>query len=121
MSDFTHTHTHSPHLSHPHNARSATVLTVVGIILILAPVAHLITVPLGTLGVPVAKEWAAYSYDPFSANILLAIVALAPVYFCLLAALRRAPSVPRLIAAATAPTLVLLYALFAAYYYLTSI
>lgn len=121
MSDFTHTHTHSPHPSHPHNARSATVLTVVGIILILAPVAHLITVPLGALGVPVAKEWAAYSYDPFSANILLAIVALAPGYFCLLAALRRAPSVPRLFAAATAPTLVLLYALFAAYYCLTNV
>ncbi|WP_237207634.1 hypothetical protein [Rothia nasimurium] len=44
-----------------------------------------------------------------------------PGYFCLLAALRRAPSIPRLIAAVTAPTLVLLYALFAVYYYLTSI
>ncbi|WP_237221335.1 hypothetical protein [Rothia nasimurium] len=116
MSDFTHTHTHGPHPSHPHNARSATVLTVVGIILLLAPVAHLIAVPLGMLGVPVAKEWAAYSYDPFSANILLAIVALAPGYFCLLAAFHRAPLRSRLVTAIIAPMLVLTYAVAASLY-----
>lgn len=116
MSDFTHTHTHSPHPSNPHNARSATVLTVVGVILLLAPVAHLIAVPLGMLGVPVAEEWAAYSYDPFSANILLAIVALAPGYFCLLAALHRAPLRSRLVTAIIAPMLVLTYAVAASLY-----
>lgn len=121
MSDITQPHVTGFHTANPHNARSATILTATGAVLLLAPVAHLLAVPLGLLGVPVAKEWVAYSYDPFSANILLAIVALAPGYFCLLAALRRAPSRSRLVAAATAPTLVLLYALFAVYYYLTSI
>ena len=121
MSDSTQPHVTGFHTANLHNAKSATVLTAIGVVLLLAPVAHLLAVPLGLLGVPVAKEWVAYSYDPFSANILLAIVALAPGYFCLLAALRRAPSISRLIAAATAPTLVLLYALFAVYYYITSI
>lgn len=120
MSDFTHTHTHSPHPSHPHNARSATVLAVIGAVLLLAPVAHLLAVPLGMLGVPVAKEWVAYSYDPFSANILLAIVALAPGYFCLLLALHRAPARSRLVTAIIAPTLVLSYALAAALYLIVS-
>lgn len=121
MSDITQPHVTGFHTANPHSAKSATVLTAIGAVLILAPVAHLLAVPLGFLGVPVAKDWVAYSYDPFSTNILLAIVALAPGYFCLLAALRRAPSRSRLVAAATAPTLVLLYALFAVYYYLTSI
>lgn len=121
MSDITQPHVTGFHAASPHSAKSATVLTAIGAVLLLAPVAHLLAVPLGLLGVPVAKDWVELSYDPFSANVLLAIVALAPGYFCLLAALRRTPSIPRLFAAATAPTLVLLYALFAAYYYLTSI
>ena len=121
MSDIPQPHVTGFHTDNPHSARSATALTAIGAVLLLAPVTHLLAVPLGLLGVPVAKEWVAYSYDPFSANILLAIVALAPGYFCLLAALRRIPSTPRLIAAATAPTLVLLYALFAVYYYLTNV
>lgn len=121
MSDSTQPHVTGFHTANPQPTGAATALTIIGAVLLLAPVAHLLAVPLGVLGMPVAKEWVAYSYDPFSANILLAIVALAPGYFCLLAALRRTPSIPRLIAAATAPTLVLLYALFAVYYYLTSI
>lgn len=121
MSDITQPHVTGFHTANPHNARSATILTATGAVLLLAPVAHLLAVPLGLLGVPVAKDWVELSYDPFGANIILAIMALAPGYFCLLAALRRTPSIPRLIAAATAPTLVLLYALFAVYYYLTSI
>ncbi|WP_237205096.1 hypothetical protein [Rothia nasimurium] len=121
MSDSTQPHVTGFHTTDPRSTGAATTLTIIGVVLLLTPVAHLLAVPLGLLGVPVAKEWVAYSYDPFSANILLAIVALAPGYFCLLAVLRRAPSIPRLIAAATAPTLVLLYALFAVYYYLTSI
>lgn len=121
MSDVPQPHITGFHTANPHSAKSATILTAIGVVLLLAPVAHLLAVPLGLLGAPVAKDWVELSYDPFGANILLAIVALAPGYFCLLAALRRAPSIPRLIAAATAPTLVLLYALFAVYYYLTSI
>lgn len=116
MSDFTHTHPHGFPPSNPHNARSATVLAVIGAVLLLAPVAHLLAVPLGMLGVPVAKEWVAYSYDPFSANILLAIVALAPGYFCLLLALHRAPARSRLVTAIIAPMLVLTYAVAASLY-----
>ena len=121
MSDSTQPHLTGFHTTAPQPTGAATTLTIVGVVLLLAPLAHLLAVPLGLLGVPVAKDWVELSYDPFSANILLAIVALVPGYFCLLAALRRAPSIPRLIAAATAPTLVLLYALFAVYDYLTSI
>lgn len=120
MSDITQPHVTGFHTANPHNARSATILTVTGAVLLLAPVAHLLAVPLGLLGVPVAKEWVAYSYDPFSANILLAIVALAPGYFCLLAALHRAPARSRLVTAIIAPTLVLSYALAAALYLIVS-
>lgn len=121
MSDSTQPHVTGFHTIDPQPTGAATTLTIIGAVLLLVPALHLLAVPLGLLGVPVAKDWVELSYDPFGANILLAIVALAPGYFCLLAALRRAPSIPRLFAAATAPTLVLLYALFAVYYYLTSI
>lgn len=116
MSDIPHSHPHDFHSANPHRAKSATVLAVTGAVLLLAPVAHLLAVPLGMLGVPVAKEWAAYSYDPFSANILLAIVALAPGYFCLLAAFHRAPLRSRLVTAIIAPMLVLTYAVAASLY-----
>lgn len=100
-------------------ADRASQLTILGIILVAAPALHLVLIPLGFLGVPGASAWVEATYDPFSINVVLACMALAPGFFCLTAALHRAPSVLRLVAASIAPALILGYALYITYYMLT--
>lgn len=104
-----------------HQQSGTTTLTVLGFTLLALPTLHLLLVPLGIMNITGAREWAEATYDPLSLNVLTAIVLLTPGYLCLLVALRREPSRTRLIGAALAPSLVLLYAIAAITYTLLTL